>query len=400
MSGKVTVQTPTDKSQAIELGRTTWRKQILPVGELPYKGRRLNFDRKYLDNIVTAFREGAYDTVPFQLAGDDNSHTNAVDRAAGEIIGLDATDEGLFATVSVTDKGAEILRDNPKLPVSVRVVEEYERNDGKSTKRYGAALQHVLATWAPRVAGMTPWQAVDCADETDEVLDLSALTFTPEGDIKQEDAASAVSGEEAPHKEMVNMPPIPADQQEALRALFKQWQEEESKATEAPQSAPQPAEFKEQPKAEEPEAAEAEELEPIAASDDEAKSVDLAQVELATKLDAQAVELAELRAERDAEKWRYEGEELVREYGISPAIVKLAEPLLKGTRKTVELAEGGSVDAGQVLRDVLHTVAKTYGKAVDLSGPVGTAKEVAASDAEREDRDSFLAAQRATGFAR
>jgi hypothetical protein len=248
---------------------------------------------------------------------------------------------------------------------------------------------------------MSPWQAVECADETDEVLDLSALTFTPDGDIKQEET-SAVSGEKAPRKEMVNMPPIPADQQEALKALFLQWQED-AKATEAktPEIAPQSPEFKEQEaKAEESEVEEAEELEPIAASDDESKSVDLAQVEMATKLDKAAIELAELRAERDEEKWRNESAELVRDYGITPAIVKLAEPLLRGSKHVVELSDGNSVDAGETVRAILHNVAKTYGKAVDLSGPVGSAKEFSASGDDGEQMQRIHELARSKGFGR
>jgi hypothetical protein len=332
------------------------------------------------------------------MAPADNSHTMSPTAATGRILGVERTPDGLDIIVEANDEAARVLSGDPSVGVSARIVEDYTRADGKS---WGAALQHALITYMPRITGMRPWQPVDCADETDELLDLSALTFTPDGDIKQEET-SAVSGEETPQKELVDMPPIPADQQEALKALFKQWQDEEAKAdAPSPQVAPQSAEFKEQETKAEDKADEVvEELEPIAASDDESKSVDLAQVELATKLDKAAIELAELRAERDAERWENESQSLVRDYGITPAIVKLAEPLLKGSKRTVELSDGSSVDAGEIVRGVLHTVAKTYGKAVDLSGPVGTVHEVAASNAEQEERDAFLTAQRSNGFAR
>jgi len=175
VSGRVTVLTPTVKSDAIELGRTTWRKQVLPIRSLNYNGRKLHFTKDYLNNLVQSFKDRAFDAVPLQLADADNRHTNDPERAAGEVIGLEAADDGLYATVSLTDRGAALVKEHPNLGVSVRIVEQFER--GTDGKRYPAALQHVLATWDPRINAMKPWEAVECANETDEVLDLSELSF-------------------------------------------------------------------------------------------------------------------------------------------------------------------------------------------------------------------------------
>jgi hypothetical protein len=401
MTGKVTVQTPVLNSDAIELGRTTWRKQILPIGQLPYKGRTLDFTRDYINNLVAAYKDRAFDAVPFQLAPDDNSHSNAVDRAAGEIIGLEALDDGLYATVSASDRGAEILREHPNLGVSVRVVEDYQRNDGKTSRSYPAALQHVLATWAPRIAGMKPWQAIDCAEETDEVIDLSALTFTPDGDANKDSETPAVPGGETQKGAPVAQ--LTEEELAAVRAIYPVFKklaedDEPTPPTANTEAAPQPPVFVEAPVVEEP-VVEVVDEEPVlvAASEEDAPAIDLAQVEMATKLDKQAIELAELKAERDEERWTVEAAELVRDYGIPPVIVALCEPLLRGSKHVVELSDG-SVDAGKVLRDVLHNVAKTYGRRVDLSGPIGSSVELAAADAEKAERDAFLSSQRAAGF--
>lgn len=403
MTGKVTVQTPVLNSDAIELGRTTWRKQILPIGQLPYKGRTLDFTRDYINNLVAAYKDRAFDAVPFQLAPDDNSHSNAVDRAAGEIIGLEALEDGLYATVSASDKGAEILREHPNLGVSVRVVEDYQRNDGKTSRSYPAALQHVLATWAPRIAGMKPWQAIDCAEETDEVIDLSALTFTPDGDAKEDSKTPASNGVRTQEEGAAPVAQLTEEELAAVRAIYPVFKklaedDEPTPPTANTEAAPQPPVFVEAPVVEEP-VVEVVEEEPVlvAASEEDAPAIDLAQVEMATRLDRQAIELAELKAERDDEKWKYESEQLVRDFGIPPAIVSLCEPLLKGSKHTVELSDG-SVDAGNILRQVLETVAKTYGRRVDLSGPIGSSVELAAADAEKAERDAFLSAQRAAGF--
>ncbi|MCW2902588.1 MAG: hypothetical protein JWO67_4853 [Streptosporangiaceae bacterium] len=444
MTGKITVQTPVVNSGAIELGRTTWRKQILPIGELPYKGRKLQFTRDYINNLVTAYKDKAFDAVPFQLAPDDNSHSNAVDRAAGEIIGLEATDDGLYATVSASEKGADILRAHPNLGVSVRVVEGYERNDGKTTRSYPAALQHVLATWAPRIAGMKPWEPVECAQETDEVLDLSALTFTAPAalpvstteastnvrllidgreirDVTDKRVAEALDrlktteqATQAPAgsggDQEKGAPPVAALTDEELTAmravlpLFRKFAEnDEVKPADNAGKAPEPVKFeapKVEDKTDEDVKAEGKTPELIAASQDSvgAQALELAQIEMRTRMDAQAVELATIKAEREAERWAVEAAELVRDYGIPPAIVQMSEPLLRGSH-VVELSNSTTVDASEVLRNVLHTVAKTYGRKVDLSGPAGTAHDLSQDDAEVSERAAFLAARRAEGFA-
>jgi hypothetical protein len=398
MTSKITVLTPTVNSDAIELGRTTWRKKILPIGTLPYEGRILDFTRGYLENIVSAFKDKAYDSVPLQLAGDDNSHTNAVDRSAGEIVGLETADDGLYATISATDKGSQILRDFPNLPVSVKLREDYQRDDGTSSRKYPAALAHVLATWGPRVSGMGSWQAVALSDEDEgRLIDLSALTFTPVGDSDQ---TSAITGEES--QEGAPVAQLTEEELAAVRAIYpvfkKLAEDDEPTPPVNTEAAPQPPVFVEAPVVEEP-VVEVVEEEPvlIAASEEDAPSIDLASVEMATRLDQQAIELAELKAERDSERWTVEAAELVRDYGIPPAIVSLCEPLLKGSKHVVELSDG-PVDAGKVLRDVLHGVAKTYGRRVDLSGPIGSSVELAAADAEKAERDAFLTSQRLAGF--
>jgi len=71
------VQTPLlHGGEAIELSGGTWRKRVLPVGQVEYQGRMLQFDKDYLNDLAAAFNSRAYDQVPFQLATDDNKHNN------------------------------------------------------------------------------------------------------------------------------------------------------------------------------------------------------------------------------------------------------------------------------------------------------------------------------------
>lgn len=417
-----TILSPADTSTAVELGRTMFKKKILPIGTLEYKGRTLKFDRDYLSNVVTAFKQKAFDAVPFQLAGDDNAHTNAVDRTEGKFVDLEVGDDGLYGYLSATEKGSQIIRDNPDLPVSVKIVEDYERNDGQTTRHYPAALAHVLGTWGPRISGLGVWSEVAFSDEDGPVTDLSSVAFseippvqenpkkeegTPVPEITDEQAA-AILAKLTPSKllellkdealEGAPEPPVAkniniddkSDASGALAALKKT------------QDAIDGLDGKQVVVALKPKPDVAPKAPAIAASQDEddTKHVDLAQVELATKVDRQAIELAELRAERDAEKWRYERESLVRDYGIPPAVVALAEPLLKGGKRSIELADGTSVDAGEVVRNLLKSVAKTYGKAVDLSGPKGTEHDFSegADDAAKADQERLFALARKHKF--
>jgi hypothetical protein len=164
-------------SEAIELSGGTWRKRLLPVGTVDYKGRTLRFDRDYLEDLAKSFRSGAYDQVPFQLADAANTHTNDPERFRGEITGMDVADDGLYVTVRTTDAGNALLTANPRLGVSARIVEDYGRSDGR---HFEAAIQHVLGTLDPRIPALGEWEPVDFSNRASRVIDLSAEQWNGE----------------------------------------------------------------------------------------------------------------------------------------------------------------------------------------------------------------------------
>jgi hypothetical protein len=402
--GSLTILTPRLTSAPIELGRSTWRKQVLPIGELDYKGRTLRFTRDYLAGLVAAFKARAFDAVPLQLADTEGGHNNDPQRTVGEVIGLEASDDGLYATVSLTDKGSELVREHPNIGVSVRIVEELRRGDGQ---KFPAALQHVLACWDPRVNGMRPWAAVSCTRESEQVIDLSALSFNaPTGTGSALDTASAGSGEDVTQEGVTpvaeNMQPSEEEivQLRALLARFSppdgandstdgegdEFTSEELDDIAAPADDP----GRDNSDAENSDADEAEELEPLAAANaDTDEALALAN----DRIDAQAVELARLRAERDEERWAREREELLSRYAIAGDIADLAAPLLRGTGHTVELG-GRAVDAGDVMRKVLRECGRRYAKALDLNQEIGSAEATADADRRKAEDDKFFAQAR------
>ena len=158
----------------VELAGGTWRKKLLPIGEIQYQGRTLKFTRNYLAGLVRAWQDGAYDQVPPQFADASNAHTNDPERTRGRITSMALGDDGLYVTAELTDRGQRTLAENPYLGVSARIVEQYQRADGKF---YPAAIQHVLAMLDPRIPGLGAWEPVQLSNESNVVIDLSSLSF-------------------------------------------------------------------------------------------------------------------------------------------------------------------------------------------------------------------------------
>jgi hypothetical protein len=90
---------------------------------------------------------------------------------------MQLADDGLWVTAEMSERGSAVLRENPQLGVSARIVEQYSRSDGAF---FPAAIQHVLATLDPRIPGLGAWQAVEMANAPGLVIDLSAARFPGE----------------------------------------------------------------------------------------------------------------------------------------------------------------------------------------------------------------------------
>lgn len=191
---------PSDTSDAISLSQSAseklFRKRILPKASINYRGRKISFDEQYLTDLAQSFNSGAYDQVPFMLADTANSHTMDVERMRGEVTGVDVADDGLYATVRVTGTAVKLLELHPKIGVSARILENYERSDGRKFPR---ALQHVLATTDPVITGLGAWEEVNLSNAVPGVttLDLSAASYeelgadsTDSTDTKEEPVAS------------------------------------------------------------------------------------------------------------------------------------------------------------------------------------------------------------------
>ena len=300
--------TPFEEGEPVELSRTLFRKKILPLGSIDYKGRRINFDKAYLTDLAKAYDDGAFDQVPFMLADRNNAHTMDPDRYRGECKGVQVAEDGLYGVFDLTSDAAELVRRNPKLGVSARIVEGYDRADGK---KYGRAMQHVLGTLDPRVPGLGAWQEVSLSgyDGDAKVVNLTEATY--EGEIVTEQQTEANDLEELTEEE--------------ARALLK-----------AAGIDVDNIEFEEDDDTEEPVDEDEEEREPAMALSNEANE-----------------RIAALEARLAEERWEKTRAAYITK-GVPPAVVDLAKPVLAHHEEvTIDLSNDNTVSATEVVTKLL-----------------------------------------------
>lgn len=327
--------TPLHCGNAVELAGGLFLKQILPFKSIDYTGpdgskRRLTFDRQFNQDLVDAYKAGAFDQVPFQLADSRNTHTNDPERTRGEIAGIELRNDGLYAQVRpLTPEAAQMLRDNPKLGVSVRVIENYKRSDGAFFPR---ALQHVLGTLDPQIHGMKPWEEVDMTSpETDSTIDLSNGTY--EGTTMENENTDQGDGQVTltlSTAEADRLALLLNDDQAASAALAGAINLTNAEDVDDSDSA----------------------IELTGLSPEVQAAIELAntQAELANQRVAElANQLATAQVAGEVERYSAAG--------LAPAIIDAARPLLAVQSGSINLSNGpAQVDPGAVIREVLNTV--------------------------------------------
>lgn len=366
-----TILTPLEFAGTAQLERRLFRKKVLPVASIDYNGRKIDFTREYLKGIVDAFNDGAYDNVPLQFAKDDNGHNNDVERHRGDVVAMSLEDDGLYVTVAATPKGAEVLQSNPRMGISARIVNGYDRSDGK---HYPAAMQHILGCNDPRIPGLGVWDSVDSFSNAEcDTINLTAESYD-EPVIETKDIPVAEEKDTG----------LSADELTKLRALLSDLSSADADAEEA-EAEPEAetpsdeltddelnaliAELEDEPEAEAE--AKTEAKEPALAGTELSNEQNDKTLELANQT---ALELSQVKAELAETRWKNERQMFIREYGVTPAILDLAAPLMRSEGQTVELSNGESADSASVMRQVLTEFGKIT-KVLDLSAELGSSAE-------------------------
>lgn len=358
-------------------GPLTFWKQILPEGEIHYDGRRIKFDRAYLQDLITSFNNGEVEQTMFQLANPLNGHGRDFDperqRASATAMRLANPGEqpGLYAKLQFfSKKAARAVQQNPGLGVSARVRENFvNTRTGEVVKR---AVVHVLGTIDPRVTGMSPWQPVDLsAFEAGDVLDLSHSDYQGVATMAKRKTADLSATETLDLDAPLTAEQIAEMSNEEIAELLAAHDAESGSLTDTEPDSDEDDEDED----------ESEEDSDEDKSDDEDTStepdgdtnlsrsaqrqIDLANAS-AREANARATEA--LRRAADAD-WQRERADLV-SAGVPPVMLDLAAPILnRPDAFEVDLShEGGeTVSVGEIVRNMLNESKGT----IDMSNELG-----------------------------
>jgi hypothetical protein len=317
------LQLPYAREEANQVGKNLFRKQILPrEAKIEHANGTLEVTPDYLADLAENFNQGAFDQVPFLLANEANQHHMDPEKFRGELKGVEVGADGLYGLIELTDDGARVVAENPKLGVSARLIEAAK--DGKD------AIQHVLGTLDPRAKGLKPWEAVNLSDDDTEVTDLTeAEVVEPETPVAS-----------TPVTKTAEKTDLSAEE---AKRIFREMLSEET------DTEPQKVEL----------------------SEEQRKAIELAEQTARSAAD----DARKAREELADERYDRKRNELA-EAGVPPALIELAEPILRGGSGAIELSNGTKVDAHNVVEKLLDE----FKGMVDLS-TIG----VGASDSD--DRD-------------
>lgn len=404
-----TIQTPIVESDfSGGRGRSMW-KRVLPETGITYKTddgrkRRINFDRKYHEDLVASYKANALDQTPFMLADRDNAHTMDFDRqrgtvkdmryaAAGDELepGIVADESGLWTKIEFPSRRfAKRVRDF-NLGVSARIREGIDRVDGKVFPR---AVIHVLGTLDPKITGLGAWKpAVDLSNYDDgQLLDLSNKEITDMPKLRRRRQSDdsldfATMTEEDVAK--LNPDDVEGWSDEELAAFMERFGHLDPDAS-----------------SEDDDEEDDDDLEDEADEDDEDDLVDdeededtsmsnrrsgrrdiaLARADEALSIGRQALTRAE-----EAE-WKAKRDRLIRD-GVPPAALDLARPILGRLDGVVidfsnTTGGGGQVDAGEIVTGLVDMLKGT----IDFAERGYEGEDDGADDVDKELHAEFDAA--------
>lgn len=354
----------TAKGQFVDLARKRYQKQVLPLTQITYGGKKKAFDLAYCQKVKQAFDGGAFPYIPVKLAGKDNAHTNDVLRTGGRLVSLSVSEsDGLVAELELNDDGIKAVESSDGyVPVSSKIFEQLDREDGDHA-HFDAALAHILITDDPYVRGMTPWKDLDAVALSEnrggsitEIIDLSAEHFGDQEesmtDTKQKVTLELTAAQRDRLIELANS----EDELKGLGLTPEQFEDPDDE-----DEGDEPEDPDAEKTTEEPDAGKG-----VSLSRQATASIELARAEAA---EAKAETLQLSRQLRQAGIDREIGE--LERKGLAPAILKLARPALEQPQ-VVELTRGGKVektDSGAIMREVLNEVielARTGHDVIDL----------------------------------
>lgn len=199
---KVVYQLPVVLSDPIELGVARLKKPLLPVGkQINYERdgvkKVIDFSPELLSKMAKNVKRKAFDNVPLLAWHPDSSKVRPEDYF-GELVDAEVDDKWLWGVFDLTERGAQLVSDNPNLPTSVGYDEKYHRKG--DDKKFGPSIFHVATTYRPAVPGLGGWVPVELSDEA-EVVDLTEAKYLDQT-RKEADSVSEVETPEIKQEEV------------------------------------------------------------------------------------------------------------------------------------------------------------------------------------------------------
>ena len=174
----------------VALGRSRqgrlFRKQILHRGTLrhPVTGEEITVDDTFLSRVVENFNNSVCDIVQVPLANAANEHVEDPDRNIGEVIGVEAGEDGLYALIDARSEEHAAKLGRTLLGASALMHLDYK--DSTTGEHVGPTLLHVAVTNRPYVTELAGFEEI-LAATADGSDDEAALYVAIEDDPGEED---------------------------------------------------------------------------------------------------------------------------------------------------------------------------------------------------------------------
>lgn len=171
-----------------------FRKHILNLGPLHYKGQTFNLDENWYAKLKDNFNSGV-SMVQVPLADEQNKHTEDPLRNTGEVVGLERQGGKVYTLVDVRDPDvAQRIKDGRIMGASAFLHMNY--TDTRTEQKVGPALLHHCLTNRPYVTNLDPYEEVVAATADMEWESPEAIVLAqPEGSMTKEELLAALRDE-------------------------------------------------------------------------------------------------------------------------------------------------------------------------------------------------------------
>lgn len=161
---------------------SVFRKQILRYGEWLHPkapGGKIKIDRELVEKIIANFRAKVLDHVPVPITHDDKDAVSSI----GEIIDLEADEQGLWGIHHITDKDAVSKIDKKTWRGSSATL-NLDWLDRESGERIGPVLMNNVITNLPVITKLAPFEAVALGEAA--AADATVISL-PEEAVRQKE---------------------------------------------------------------------------------------------------------------------------------------------------------------------------------------------------------------------